>query len=243
LNSRLYPNLPDNWARCRFRDYLIGRLRPTDHVLDFGAGAGTTEWTDFRSHAERVCGVDVDPAVLANAHLHEAKLLEAPDFAIPYPNCTFDAVFSQYAIEHIREPVQALREIKRVLKPGGTFIGITPNALHYVTLTARYTPQSFHRFVQRLRTRGPEQAAFPTYYRMNTRRAMLRAAETVGLRVDDLLLLEGRPSYLTFCGPLFLLGCLYERAVNSSSALAGLRTVILFALSKSGQDADQPHRA
>ena len=73
---------------------------------------------------------------------------------------------------------------------------------------------------------------FPTRYRVNSRRDVHRFGEMAGMVVDDLRLIEGRPEYLRIAAPLYLFGMLYERAVNSTELLAGLRVLLIGALSK-----------
>ena len=82
---------------------------------------------DFRNHCRFFAGVDPDPAVLTNPYLHEAKLQEPPNYAIPYADETFDVVFSNCVIEHITDACQFFGEVRRVLKPNGLFLAKTPN--------------------------------------------------------------------------------------------------------------------
>jgi hypothetical protein len=67
----------------------------------------------------------------------------------------------------------------------------------------------------------------PTYYRMNSLVAVRRALKSVGFTEEDILMVEAEPSYLMFSVPSFLLGVGYERIVNHSEALSGLRACIL----------------
>ncbi|WP_341526207.1 methyltransferase domain-containing protein [Nostoc sp. UHCC 0302] len=48
-----------------------------------------------------------------------ANFLEANIYALPFPDNSFDAIFSHALFEHLQEPVKALQELSRVLKPGG----------------------------------------------------------------------------------------------------------------------------
>jgi SAM-dependent methyltransferase len=62
---------------------------------------------------------------------------------IPYPNGTFDLVFSNNVPEHLPDPVQAFCEVARVLKPGGPLSFQDTNRFHYVAVIARSTPHWF----------------------------------------------------------------------------------------------------
>ncbi|MEX1169639.1 MAG: methyltransferase domain-containing protein [Chloroflexota bacterium] len=100
-------------------------------VLDVGCntGYGTIR---FAPIAHRVVGVDVSPRAI------DAARLRAPDgrpefilttgFELPFPAATFDLVTSFQVLEHVPDPLTFLRELARVLRPGGTVILATPNA-------------------------------------------------------------------------------------------------------------------
>ena len=59
------------------------------------------------------------------------KKYDADNEALPYPNNTFDEVYSRGVFEHLTNPNNMLKEVYRVLKPGGTLILTTDNALYY----------------------------------------------------------------------------------------------------------------
>lgn len=137
-------------------------------VLDFGAGRGV-HGKDLRDVCASIEGCDVDQAVLTNPYLHHATLLEMGR-PLPYPDNHFDLIVSRYVLEHIDQPEFVAREIKRVLRPGGHFVSVTPNKNGYVALAARLIPNSLH--VAVLKWVQPHKAAedtFPTVYRLNTR--------------------------------------------------------------------------
>lgn len=75
-----------------------------------------------------------------------------------------------------------------------------------------------------------ESDTFPTRYLCNTRGAVTRAAEAAGMNVEEVIFIEGRPEYLRMAALPYLIGWLYERAVNSSARLAPLRGVMQITL-------------
>jgi SAM-dependent methyltransferase len=180
---------------------------------------------NFRTQVAHVADVDVDVAVLDNPFLDSAAIIRMDDGRIPYDDGAFDVVFSDNVLEHLRDPVATLCEVRRVLKPGGVFLAKTPNKWHYMPLVARATPLWFHRFYNRMRGRS-ESDTFPTVYRCNTRGAVTRVAEAAGMGVEDVVFIEGRPEYLRIAAPTYFLGWLYERFVNSSARFAPLRSVM-----------------
>lgn len=203
LDRRLYPDFGDYWDDRMFRDNLLGWLDTTSQVLDFGCGVGgLRDIFDFRDRAGKVAGVDVDPAAKSNPFLHDFRLIES-DGRIPYPDETFDLVYSVNVLEHVRDPESCFREVRRVLKSGGRFMAKTPNFWHYVPLIASMTPNSFHIFINRVRGRSDEHT-FPTAYRCNTPGAIERLSSRAGFNLRELQLVEGRPEYLRFAPPYTL---------------------------------------
>ncbi|QIN77695.1 methyltransferase domain-containing protein [Rubrobacter marinus] len=105
--------------------YLPGRDR--GRVLDVGSGAGET-MKELRRLGWEVEGVDFDAdavEVARRSYGLDVRLgtLESQN----YPSNRFDAVVMSHVIEHVHHPVEFLSECRRVLKPGGRLIVITPN--------------------------------------------------------------------------------------------------------------------
>ena len=152
--------------------------------------------------------------------------------SIPYPDASFDLVFADNVLEHLPDPARVFAEVARVLR-GGVFLGKTPNKWHYVPLIARLTPHGFHRRVVRWRGRAGDDV-FPTRYRANSPGDIQALAARAGLEVVRIDLIEGRPEYLRFAAPTYLLGWLYERLVNRVPGLARLRVLLVVELRKAG---------
>lgn len=224
IDKNLYPEFSSNWDDELLRKRVLESLRPQHAVLDLGAGAGIVTQMNFRGLAAKVCGVDPDPRVVDNPYLDEGK--EGVGESVPYADGTFDVVVADNVLEHLERPSEVFREVARVLRPTGEFIVKTPNKSHYMPLIARLTPLAFHRFYNRVRGRRGEDT-FKTIYRANTRADISALAAEVGLKVEKFEYIEGRAEYLRIAGPLYVLGTIYERIVNSIPALASLRIVII----------------
>jgi SAM-dependent methyltransferase len=200
-------------------------------ILELGPGRSNPT-SRFLATLGEVHGLDPDPASRANKSLRSAAVLEGAVF--PWGTGSFDACVSNYVIEHVDDPAAHLREVGRVLRPGGTYVFRTPNRFHYVAVAAALAPHWVHRrLANRLRNLSPDAGdPHPTVYGMNSRRAVRRVAAQAGLVVEQLRLVEKEPSYGMASRVLFLAFTAYERAVNATEAAAGLRSNIFGVLRK-----------
>ena len=200
-------------------------------ILELGPGPGGRT-SQFLSTLGELHGADVDPAVRQNEALRSAALIE--NDRLPFPDASFDACVSDFVLEHVAEPRTHFAEVQRVLKPGGVYVFRTPNRWHYVALAARATPHWFHELISNRLRNLPSDAHEPyrTYFRANSRSALVRLARGAGLRSRSLRTIEKEPSYGMSSRLLFLLFAGYERLVNSSDLFAGLRINILAVLEK-----------
>ncbi|MDP9297569.1 MAG: class I SAM-dependent methyltransferase [Actinomycetota bacterium] len=222
LEARYYRNSIDDHAVF---DATVRRyLSPGARVLDAGAGRGIHNPYDYARLVDRLVGVDLDPEVRANANVHSAVVADLAD--LPFADHSFDLVFSKYVFEHLRRPAVTLRELRRVLRPGGHLVFHTPNRYHYVALGATLTPQRFHVWFNERRGRAAADS-FPTAYRINDRRTISGLAGRAGFGVDRLDLIEPKPDYLTFHPVAYRAGVAYERLVNRWDVLRDLRCVIV----------------
>ena len=129
--AALVARVPDI-VRSRFvgvgNPFALGGIAPGDAVLDLGCGAGfDTFITAFAVGPQgRVAGIDLSPEMLAIAELGRAdarltnvEFREALVEALPYPAASFDIALSNGVLNLIPDKPAALREVFRVLKPGG----------------------------------------------------------------------------------------------------------------------------
>src|SRR5256885_3725385 len=198
-------------------------------MLNLGAGgpAPRHKIRVFKGEVARVMGADIDPEVLHNPELDEARIIPANGM-LPFEDNIFDVVLSDWVVEHIANPFHFLGEVRRILKPEGSFFFRTPNKHHYVGLIARLTPHWFHELVAN-RARGmstDDHEPWPTYYRLNSRKAIQAEGTHAGFRTVEVRMWEGPPGYLVFNSLPFVIGVAYERVVNRYPALEELRANI-----------------
>lgn len=107
--------------------YLIPHLRTGCEILDVGCGPGTITLDFARLVAPgHVLGVEnvAEPLEIGRAGAQQAGLdnvtfAQADAYGLPYTDDSFDVVHAHQVLQHLANPVGALREMRRVCKPGG----------------------------------------------------------------------------------------------------------------------------
>ncbi|MEX5215090.1 MAG: methyltransferase domain-containing protein [Nitrospiraceae bacterium] len=107
--------------------YFKHELKPGHNLLDVGSGLGTIT-ADFATHLApgRVTAVETTAAALELTRtevyrqgLNNVGFVVGDVYALGFPDASFAIVHAHQVIQHVGDPVQALREMKRVCKPGG----------------------------------------------------------------------------------------------------------------------------
>ncbi len=179
-------------------------------MLDVGCGpAGLVAGYD--TYAEAVVGIDeyLTHFTEFDGSFGITKLAESRLDALPFPDETFDVVTSSWVLEHIKHPNISMQEVARVLKPGGRFIFITPNALNYVVMLRRLVPESISKQLVKLIYDRDEDFINPTYYQMNTPHDVERICAGAGLYAERLQTI-GDPTYLAVNEIAFQLSLVIE---------------------------------
>lgn len=111
------------WTRD-LRVYIFDKikLKDTDRALEVGCGTGAI-LCELPTHLP-LHGLDLDPAALTECRLHapSASLIRGDALALPYPERSFEIVYCHFLLLWVRDPLQALLEMKRVTKQNGHII-------------------------------------------------------------------------------------------------------------------------
>jgi SAM-dependent methyltransferase len=144
LNPLYDPLLRLHTRERRWKGQLVDQMQIQrgQRILDVGCGTGTLDLLIKEKHPDAdVVGLDPDADILAIARRKaeragvEIRFQEGYADRLPYPDSSFDRVVSSLVFHHLPPETKALalREIKRVLRPGGELhmadIGRPPNAL------------------------------------------------------------------------------------------------------------------
>jgi SAM-dependent methyltransferase len=123
-------------------DYQLLGLRAGDRLLDLGCGAGRHAFEALRRGAQ-VTAFDYDEAELKDVAAMATAMHQAGDLPavarsggvrgdatrLPFPDGSFDRIIAAEVLEHIDDDAGAIRELVRVLRPGGTIAATVPTFL------------------------------------------------------------------------------------------------------------------
>lgn len=159
-----------------------------DLILDMPCGRGFY-LNMFRYVSDcRMVGAELDTEVIEKArhnvgHLPRMILNQANIYALPYPDNTFDAVILSEILEHIDDDVAGLKEILRVLKPGGVVAITVPNANYpfWWDPINKTLETLFHMHIQH----GPLAGLWANHVRLYTRDQLRNAALGAGFEVEE----------------------------------------------------------
>jgi demethylmenaquinone methyltransferase/2-methoxy-6-polyprenyl-1,4-benzoquinol methylase len=118
----------------RWRSFLVSRVDvgQRDRVLDVATGTGAVAIQLVRAHGCAVVGLDQSGEMLAAASDRIARaglsgyieLVEGHADRLPFENGSFDALTFTYLLRYVDDPAATLRELARVVRPGGTIAAL-----------------------------------------------------------------------------------------------------------------------
>ncbi len=164
------------------------RIPKGSRVLDVGAGIG--KYRSLFSHCDyRTQDFGQEPDTVGK---YTPLDYISDIMAIPVPNGSFDVVFCTEVLEHVAEPIRAVKELARILKPGGTLLLTAPlgsflhqEPFHYY---GGYTPHWYRKFLSEagfsVRSIDPNQGFFCWFAQETYRfKELVRPSNTARLGV------------------------------------------------------------
>ncbi len=120
---------------------LLGNQKPTRRILNVGAGTFST--SELLSQFGQVTSLEYDADCVAytKSRLPGIQLDEGSILELPFADNTFDLVTAFDVIEHVEDDLQAVREMKRVCKPGGLVVVSVPA---FMTLWSHHDVVNHH---------------------------------------------------------------------------------------------------
>jgi SAM-dependent methyltransferase len=221
---------PSEHPYRRLEAAIDAAISPSSTILEVGCGRTAPSLARLQGKANRLIGVDVVEfsSPPPGLELYNTSADSMPQLASE----SVDVAFSRSVMEHLDNPDLTLREIHRVLRPGGKYIALTPSFWDYGSLIAWMIPNSLHPRIVKFAEGRPEIDTFPTRYKANTRRAVTKLAATTGLQIEAFVYLGQYPNYFTFNRFLFWLGCHYERFLQRHPLLHPLLGWAFYVLTK-----------
>jgi demethylmenaquinone methyltransferase/2-methoxy-6-polyprenyl-1,4-benzoquinol methylase len=113
----------------RWRSFLVSRIPagPDDRILDVATGTGAVARELRRRSGCTVVGLDQSPEMLAEARRRIGQGIElvcGEADKLPFPDASFDGLTFTYLLRYVDDPAATLRELARVVRPGGVVAGL-----------------------------------------------------------------------------------------------------------------------
>lgn len=189
LRDRIAPAL--EYSQTVYERVLNECVRGKRQWLDLGCGHQLLpSWRYEQECAlvkctERVVGLDYDFDSLTKHRSFDNKV-RGDINNLPFDDNTFDIVTANMVFEHLENPVQQVKDIHRILVPGGLLIFHTPNAMCYDTIAARLIPEYVKSKVIRTLHGRSSEDVFRAYYKINTARKIENIARVAGLQIESI---------------------------------------------------------
>jgi SAM-dependent methyltransferase len=200
-----------------YESFVCRYINKQATVLDLGCGAGGVMEL-FSSQVALSVGIDLHLQSLIGSRDKCIRHIAGSADRLPFRSATFSLVVCSWVLEHVTEPERVFAEVSRVLKPGGHFVFLTPNAANFVTKLNRLVPRLAQTKLVRAVYGREDRDTFPVAYRANTSEKLRGLAAATGLSVAALETVHD-PTYLAFNEFAFHASVLVERLTADARAV------------------------
>ena len=224
-------------------DYLdlVREVVPGNSWLDIGCGHQVVpNWMRNAADTSRQLvqsarwagGVDISHDALVQ-HQHFRNRVVSDGYHLPFADNSFDIITANMVIEHVGQPADFLKEVRRVLRSDGRLAFHTTNYWNYLMLVASAMPGALRKRLTSLLEGRAESDIFPTFYRLNTPAAIRDAASRNGYELETIKILNSSAVTVRL-GPLVLLELLTIRLLSANWA-ENFRSNIIVVLRKTDE--------
>ena len=227
LIKKFYGNIPSRDELLEKE--ILSNINSQSVVLDAGCGFDAAVLSKYSYLVKLPIGIDLIEDF--SVHDNKIKLITANLENLPFKDNSIDLCFSRSVCEHLKNPYKVFRELKRVLKPGGKIIMVTPNKWHYSSIISSVLPTSFKSYFLKKVFGEHAYDNFPTFYKANTKYAIKNIVNKTGLKIEKIIFIRHYPYPFMFSIPLFRLAILYDQFITKLR-LDNLQDTLLFILVK-----------
>jgi methionine biosynthesis protein MetW len=123
---------PHGGITPELEELLQAHVSPAARCLDVGCGDGGTSGVWLKEHAASYVGVDISENAVRDARSRGLDARRIADTGqLPFPDASVDVAVCIEVLEHLFDPLGAVREMARVLAPGGVLIATVPNVAYW----------------------------------------------------------------------------------------------------------------
>jgi SAM-dependent methyltransferase len=174
-----------------YASLIAEHLSPHTLWLDAGCGSRLLEndmdliETWLATHCKSIFGMDL--AVTSNRNTR--SLVRGSLNHLPFADNSLDLITCRMVVEHLDQPREAFAEAARSLRPGGAFIVVTPNLLHYGTfgnaVATKVMPEKLRLRIVHATDSRSDKDIFPVRYKANTMHRLTHLLNVSGLKVHQ----------------------------------------------------------
>ena len=233
LRDRIYGDDPHPYDTLERE--VRRRLSPKHTLFEIGCGRTAPLLRHFLGDAERLWGIDLVD-FRAEDLPKEIEIHQADAAKTGLEDSTVDLAYSRAVMEHVEDADAVFQEMHRILRPGGSYVFLTPSLWDYASLISMAVPNHLHPHIVRLTEGRAEEDVFPAHYQCNTRGRAQSLCDDHGLELESLRFLSQYPCYFQFNPVLFLAATAYEKLICTSELFGPLRGWMLAVVTKPKAD-------